>query len=211
MRAVFLYGGKMKLIIASNNKHKISEITAMLGSRFGQVLGMAEAGLEVDVDEDRPTLEGNARKKAEEVFSAADAAGLLSPGDGVLADDTGLLVDALDGAPGVRSARFATDGHDDAANRAKLLRELDGVPEEKRGAHFATAMVLIRKDEPDIEAVGRVYGIITTEERGDGGFGYDSLFFYEPAGKTFAEMNAEEKNGVSHRRNALVLVEAALR
>lgn len=200
----------MKLIIASNNRHKISEIRAMLGARFEQVLGMAEAGLIVDVDEDRPTLEGNARKKAEEIFAAADAAGLLSPGDGILADDTGLLVDALDGAPGVRSARYATEGHDDAANRAKLLFELYGLPFEKRGAHFATAMVLIRKDEPDIEAVGRVYGFITEDERGEGGFGYDSLFFYEPAGKTFAEMDADEKNGVSHRRNALAMVLAAL-
>ena len=200
----------MKLIIASNNKHKIEEIRAMLGSRFACVQGMAEAGLFVDVDEDRPTLEGNARKKAEEIFLIADRAGLLSRGDAILADDTGLLVDALDGAPGVRSARYATDGHDDAANRAKLLKELDGVPYEKRGAHFATAMVLKRKDEPDIEAVGRVYGVITEDERGENGFGYDSLFYYEPVGKTFAEMNAEEKNGVSHRKNALSLVLAAL-
>ena len=198
----------MKLIIASNNRHKIEEIKAMLGEKFERVLGMAEAGLFVDVDEDRPTLEGNARKKAEEIFKAADEAGLLQCGDGVLADDTGLLVDALGGAPGVRSARYATDGHDDKANREKLLKELGDT--EDRAAHFATAMVLLRKDMREIEAVGRVYGVIGFEERGDNGFGYDSLFYYPQFGKTFAEMTAEEKNLVSHRRNALTMTLAAM-
>lgn len=200
----------MKLIIASNNKHKIEEIKAMLGVRFEKVLGMREAGLELEVDENAETLEGNARKKAYEVFDLADSMGLMEEGDAVLADDTGLLVDALDGAPGVRSARYATEGHDDAANREKLIRELDGVPYEKRTAHFATAMVLRTKGAPDIEATGRVFGVIIDEERGDNGFGYDPLFMYEPAGKTFAEMDASEKNLVSHRKNALSLVLAAL-
>lgn len=200
----------MKLIIASNNRHKIDEIKAMLGHRFSAVLGMREAGLELEVEENADTLEGNARKKAKEVFALADSMGLLGSGDAVLADDTGLLVDVLNGAPGVRSARYATEGHDDAANRAKLLWELNGVPERERGAHFATAMVLVRKDDTDIEATGRVYGRITEDERGENGFGYDSLFFYEPMGKTFAEMDADEKNAVSHRKNALELVLAAL-
>ena len=200
----------MKLIIASNNRHKIEEIKAMLGAKFGLVQGMAEAGINIEVEENSPTLQGNARKKAEEIFAAADSMGLLSPGDGVLADDTGLLVDALDGAPGVRSARYATDGHDDAANRAKLLLELGDTPDEARAAHFATAMVLKRKDAPEIEAVGRVHGFITRKERGENGFGYDSLFFYPPFDKTFAELTAEEKNQVSHRKNALELVLAAL-
>ena len=184
----------MKLIIASNNAHKIEEIKAMLGQKFDKVLGMAEAGLDVDVDEDRPTLEGNARKKADEVFASADKLGLLCPG----------------GAPGVRSARYATDGHDDAANRKKLLRELAETPDEARAAHFATAMALLRKGLPEIEAVGRVHGFITREEMGENGFGYDSLFFYPPMNKTFAQMTAEEKNTVSHRKNALSLVLAAL-
>ena len=200
----------MKLIIASNNKHKIEEIKAILGVRFDTVMGQREAGLELEVDEDAPTLEGNARKKACEVFALADSLGKLEDGDGVLADDTGLLVDALDGAPGVRSARYASDGHDDTANRNKLLSEMKDVPQAERGAHFATAMVLKRKGDTDIEATGRVFGRITEDERGDNGFGYDSLFYYEPAGKTFAEMTAEEKNGVSHRKNALALVLAAL-
>lgn len=200
----------MKLIIASNNRHKIEEIKAMLGVRFDTVLGQREAGLELEVDENADTLEGNAEKKAAEVYALADSMGLLENGDAVLADDTGLLVDALGGAPGVHSARYATEGHDDAANRKKLLEELRGVPEEARGAHFATAMVLKIKGENDIEATGRVFGVITEEERGENGFGYDSLFFYEPMGKTFAEMDADEKNAVSHRKNALALVLAAL-
>ena len=200
----------MKLIIASNNAHKIEEIKAILGCRFDSVLGMREAGLELEVDENAETLEGNARKKAREVFALADSLGLMGSGDAVLADDTGLLVDALNGAPGVRSARYAAEGHDDAANRAKLLWELKGVPEKERGAHFATAMVLARKDDTDIEATGRVFGRITEDERGENGFGYDSLFYYEPAGMTFAEMDPDEKNAVSHRKNALELLLAAL-
>ena len=200
----------MKLIIASNNRHKIEEIKAMLGVRFESVMGMREAGLELEVDENAETLEGNARKKAGEVYALADSMGLLNDGDAVLADDTGLLVGALFGAPGVHSARFATDGHDDSANRAKLLYEMREVPDAERDAHFATAMVLKIKGEKDIEATGRVYGRIIREERGENGFGYDSLFYYEPFGKTFAEMDADEKNSVSHRKNALALVLAAL-
>ena len=200
----------MKLIIASNNRHKIEEIKAILGVRFDTVLGQREAGLELEVDENASTLEGNAEKKAREVFALAESKGVLEPGDAVLADDTGLLVDALNGAPGVRSARYATEGHDDAANREKLLRELKNVPDEDRGAHFATAMAIIIKGEPMIAATGRVYGRITREEMGEGGFGYDSLFWYEPAGMTFAQMSAEAKNQVSHRKNALELVLAAL-
>ena len=200
----------MKLIIASNNRHKIDEIKAILGVRFDTVMGQREAGLELEVEENAETLEGNAEKKAREVFALADEKGLLETGDAVLADDTGLLVDALNGAPGVRSARYATEGHDDAANREKLLGEMENVPDDDRGAHFATAMALMIKGEPMIAATGRVYGRITRNEMGEGGFGYDSLFWYEPAGQTFAQMSAEAKNQVSHRKNALELVLAAL-
>ncbi len=198
----------MKLIIASNNAHKVDEIRQILKGCFTQISTLAEAGLDIDVVEDRDTLCGNAHKKAAEVFAALE--GRLSHGDGVLADDTGLLVDALNGAPGVYSARYAGEGHDDVANRAKLLAELAATPMCERTAHFATAMSLIRVGYGDIEATGRVYGRILTSERGTGGFGYDSLFYYEPLGKTFAEMTAEEKNSLSHRKNALSLVLAAL-
>lgn len=193
----------MRLVIASNNKNKIREIREILDHRFDEVLSMREAGLELDVVEDADSFLGNARKKAVE-------ASLLLPGDTVLADDSGLCVDALGGAPGVYSARYAGKGHDDAANRKKLLEALEGVPEEKRGAHFACAMVLAVNGTPEVEAVGKVDGRIMFEERGENGFGYDSLFYYEPFAMSFAELDAERKNSVSHRHNALMMLLTAL-
>ncbi|MCH5278218.1 MAG: RdgB/HAM1 family non-canonical purine NTP pyrophosphatase [Christensenellaceae bacterium] len=193
----------MRLIIASNNANKVREIKEILGARFDEVLSMREAGIVLDVDEDADTFMGNARKKAEAVRQ-------LAPSDAVLADDSGLCVDALNGAPGVYSARYAGDGHDDAENRKKLLNALADVPFEDRGAHFACAMVLLGENIDDIEAYGRVDGKIMLEERGENGFGYDSLFLYEPFGLSFAEIDAERKNAVSHRRNALMLVLSAL-
>ena len=193
----------MRLVIASNNKHKIREIEEILGSRFEEVLSMREAGLELDVVEDADSFIGNARKKALEASE-------LLPGDAVLADDSGLCVDALGGAPGVYSARYAGEGHDDVANRKKLLEALKDVPEERRGAHFACAMVLAVNGRSEAEALGKAEGRILFEERGENGFGYDSLFFYEPFGLSFAEIDAERKNSVSHRHNALMLLLAAL-
>ena len=127
----------MRLVIASNNKNKVREIKEILGDRFDAVIPMREAGIELDVVEDADSFMGNARKKA------VEAAALL-PDDAVLADDSGLCVDALGGAPGVYSARYAGEGHDDAANRKKLLEALSDVPFSERNAHFACAMVLIR-------------------------------------------------------------------
>ncbi len=194
----------MRLVIASNNKNKVREIKEILGDRFDVVIPMREAGIELDVVEDADSFMGNARKKA------VEAAALL-PDDAVLADDSGLCVDALGGAPGVYSARYAGEGHDDAANRKKLLEELSDVPFSERNAHFACAMVLIRPGCGEINAYGRVDGKILFEERGENGFGYDSLFLYEPENLSFAEIDAERKNAVSHRRNALMLVLAALK
>lgn len=194
----------MKLVIASNNKNKVREIKEILGDRFDAVIPMREAGIELDVVEDADSFMGNARKKA------VEAAALL-PDDAVLADDSGLCVDALGGAPGVYSARYAGEGHDDAANRKKLLEALSDVPFSERNAHFACAMVLIRPGCGEINAYGRVDGKIMFEERGENGFGYDSLFLYEPENLSFAEIDAERKNAVSHRRNALMLVLAALK
>lgn len=194
----------MRLVIASNNKNKVREIKEILGDRFDAVIPMREAGIELDVVEDADSFMGNARKKA------VEAAALL-PDDAVLADDSGLCVDALGGAPGVYSARYAGEGHDDAANRKKLLEELSDVPFSERNAHFACAMVLIRPGCGEINAYGRVDGKIMFEERGENGFGYDSLFLYEPENLSFAEIDAERKNAVSHRRNALMLVLAALK
>ena len=194
----------MRLVIASNNKNKVREIKEILGDRFDAVIPMREAGIELDVVEDADSFMGNARKKA------VEAAALL-PDDAVLADDSGLCVDALGGAPGVYSARYAGEGHDDAANRKKLLEALRDVPFSERNAHFACAMVLLRPGCGEINAYGRVDGKILFEERGENGFGYDSLLLYEPENLSFAEIDAERKNAVSHRRNALMLVLAALK
>ena len=193
----------MKLIIASNNAGKIREIKEILGSHFDGVLSAREAGADIDPEENADSFMGNALIKAK-------AYAELFPDDAVLADDSGLCVDALNGAPGIYSARFAGEGHNDEANKKKLLEEMKDVPFEKRNAHFACAMALIRGGKADIEALGRVDGKIMFTERGENGFGYDPLFLYEPTGLSFAEMDAESKNAVSHRHNALMLVLAAL-
>lgn len=186
----------MKLIIASNNAHKVSEIKAILGCFYDEILSLREAGIDMDVVEDANTFEGNALKKAREVFAVADA-------DAVLSDDSGLMVDALGGAPGVYSARYAGEGHDDAANNAKLLDALRDVPGEKRTARFRTSVALIRRGMPAVTANGSVEGRILRSSQGENGFGYDPLFYYEPLKKSFAQLTPEEKNSVSHRRRAL--------
>ena len=186
----------MKLIIASNNAHKVSEIKAILGCFYDEILFLREAGIDMDVVEDEDTFEGNALKKAREVFAVADA-------DAVLSDDSGLMVDALGGAPGVYSARYAGEGHDDAANNAKLLDALKDVPGEKRTARFRTSVALIRRGMPAVTADGSVEGVILRSPQGENGFGYDPLFYYEPLKKSFAQLTPEEKNSVSHRRRAL--------
>lgn len=186
----------MKLIIASNNAHKVSEIKAILGCFYDEILSLREAGIDMDVVEDADTFEGNALKKAKEVFAVVDA-------DAVLSDDSGLMVDALGGAPGVYSARYAGEGHDDAANNAKLLDALRDVPDEKRTARFCTSVALIRRGMPAVTANGNVEGVILHSPQGENGFGYDPLFYYEPLKKSFAQLTPEEKNSVSHRRRAL--------
>ena len=186
----------MKLIIASNNAHKVSEIKAILGCFYDEILSLREAGIDMDVVEDANTFESNALKKAREVFAVADA-------DAVLSDDSGLMVDALGGAPGVYSARYAGEGHDDAANNAKLLDALKDVPGEKRTARFCTSVALIRKGMPAVTADGSVEGRILRSPQGENGFGYDPLFYYEPLKKSFAQLTPEEKNSVSHRKRAL--------
>lgn len=188
----------MDLLIASNNRHKAAEIKAILAGRFGCIMTLEEAGIEIDVVEDGDTFAENAVKKAHTVFEAANV-------EAVLADDSGLMVDALGGAPGVHSARFAdmARGHDDAANRRKLLDVMKDVPEDARGARFVTTLALTRRGKEDMLAEGFVEGRILFAPRGHNGFGYDPLFYYGPLQRSFAELSAEEKNEVSHRRRAL--------
>ncbi len=182
----------MRLVLATRNPGKVAELAARLDGLGVDLVSAADLAAPLVV-EDAPTLRGNAEKKARALFAHA--------GLPALADDTGLEVDALDGAPGVRSARFAGDAADDEANRRKLLADLAGAP--ARTARFRTVLAYV--DGAGVHFFdGVCEGLIATEEVGTGGFGYDSLF--RPAdgdGRTFAEMTADEKNRISHRGRAL--------
>lgn len=180
-----------KIIFATNNAHKLSEVQALLGDRF-RLVTLAECGITEEIPEDAPTLEGNALQKARYVHERT--------GEDCFADDTGLEVDALDGAPGVHSARYATDGHDFAANNRLLLSNL--AEKTERSAHFRTVIALIL-DGREYLFEGRVEGRIAESEAGCGGFGYDPLFVPDGFDRTFAEMTADEKNAISHRGRAV--------
>ena len=181
-----------RLAFASGNQHKVAEIAAMLRPRGWEVVPLA-----LTVDEDAPTFAGNAEKKAR---AALAASGLPS-----LADDSGLEVDALDGAPGVWSARYAGEPCDDGANNSKLLGALAGVPAARRTARFRCALVFVDGDGTRLSADGSCEGHIGEAPRGAGGFGYDPLFLIDgdARGRTMAELLPDEKNHISHRARAL--------
>lgn len=189
-----------RIVLASNNPHKVGELKAMLEPLGYEVLSLGEAGLSVEVEEDQDSFEGNARKKAVEILAHLPEA--LRKDAYVLADDTGLSVDILDGAPGVYSARYAGEGLGDAANNEKLLEELKGTLPMERTARFITALVLLGADM-DLTVFGEAEGVILTAQSGEGGFGYDGLFHSKDLGKSFAAAAPEEKNRVSHRGRAL--------
>lgn len=187
-----------RIIIATNNEHKADEISHVLGMDGLEFVTMAEAGVHSDPEEDADTFLGNARIKAQAAHEASGHAA-------VLADDSGLEVDALDCAPGVFSSRFAGEDGNDAANNALLLEKLEGVPDDERTARFVCTLVLIDEDGAEKVARGSVEGKIGYEERGEEGFGYDPLFYpdeYDGA-MTFAEVPQAEKNLISHRARAL--------
>ena len=183
----------MKLVIASNNKGKIREYKQILEKHGYEVMSQSEAGLSLDVEETGTTFAENSALKARAAYKELGCA--------VLADDSGLCVDALDGAPGIFSARFSGVHGDDAANNRLLLEKLEG--HEDRGAHYTCAMVLARPDGSVVEAEGYLYGEIAREEAGSNGFGYDPLFYLPERGCTTAQISSEEKNAISHRANAL--------
>lgn len=194
----------MKLIIATNNAHKAQEIRQILAGSFSALDTLREAGLAIEVVEDGATFAENAVKKAEQVLAAA-------PGyDAALSDDSGLAVDALGGAPGVYSARYAGPQHDDADNNRKLMADMAGVPDGQRGCRFVCAVALARRGRPTVTAEGACEGVLLRAPRGENGFGYDPYFYYPPAGRTFAELTGETKNAVSHRRRALESLRALL-
>ena len=181
----------MNLIFATNNRHKLTEVNQILGDTI-RLTTLAECGITEDIPETSPTIEGNALQKARYVWERT--------GRNCFADDTGLEVDALDGAPGVHSARYATDGHDFEANVTLLLRNLEGV--ECRSAQFRTVVALI-VDGREYIFEGVVRGRITCERHGEGGFGYDPVFVPDGEELTFAEMTPEAKNAISHRGRAM--------
>jgi XTP/dITP diphosphohydrolase len=183
-----------KIVIATNNRHKIEEIRAILRSLPYQVLTASDFPSFPDPDEDGATLEDNARIKAVAVLRAT--------GDWALADDSGLEVDALNGAPGIISARFAGPGCTFADNNRKLLELMKNVPEEQRGARFRCVTALAKSDDDVILFSGEIRGVITREERGSGGFGYDPVFFVPELSCTFAEASPKDKNRISHRGRA---------
>ncbi len=193
----------MRLVLASANPDKAAEISAILTAAVpGLELAPRPAGV-ADVDETGTTLLENARLKAAAIAAAT--------GEAAVADDTGLAVDALDGAPGVYSARFAGEGATYADNVAKLLKELDGVAPDGRTARFETVALVRWPDGREVAASGAVVGVIATEARGDGGFGYDPIFVPgEGDGRTFAELRPEEKHALSHRGRAFRALAAEL-
>ena len=186
----------MTLVFASNNAHKLAEVRQIMPEGV-EVLSLHEIGFEQEIDETGTTLEENSAIKAEAVYNW-----ILDNGqwtiDGVFADDTGLEIDALDGKPGVYTARWAGEP---AANRAKALRELEG--KTNRGAQFRTVITFIKANGDRFAVSGIVRGRIAEEEYGQGGFGYDPVFIPEGYDKTFGELPAEVKNQISHRSRAL--------
>jgi XTP/dITP diphosphohydrolase len=188
----------MQLVFATNNAHKLSEVRAILKGRI-EVLSLRDIGCDVDIPETADTLEGNAHLKAAYISAHY--------GLDCFADDTGLEVEALHGAPGVRSARYAGEGHDSEANMKKLLENLAG--NNNRRAQFRTVVSLILHGEEHLFE-GKVSGTIRTVRSGAGGFGYDPLFQPDGHDRTFAELTTEEKNRISHRGRAMKALAAWL-
>ncbi len=193
-----------RIIFASNNKSKIAEVKKILSDY--ELLSLSEIGFKDDIEENGMTLEENAKIKASAVRVYALSKSLNLP---VLADDTGLCVNALNGAPGVFSARYAGVYGDNDRNIAKVLKDLEDFSD--RSANFTCVMALIDKNEKWIICEGKAEGKILTERKGTNGFGYDSIFYSYEASKTFAEISEEEKNKISHRAKALVKLKTMLK
>ena len=184
----------MKVILASKNQHKLTELSAILSQLGFEIALESEYGLDIDVEETGTTFEENSFLKADAVMKAS--------GLPVLADDSGLMVDALDGAPGVYSARY---GHkaSDKERTAYLLENMKDVPEERRGAKFVCVITCLFPDGRKIAARGECPGVIARAPHGENGFGYDPVFYLPELGMTYAELPSEQKNAISHRARAL--------
>lgn len=198
---------KKKIVLSSGNKNKVKEIKNILKDMDFDVISKDDLGfIDFDVIEDKETLEDNAYKKAFELKELIDKSfqdKIFTSSIMVLADDTGLFVDALNGEPGVYSARYAGEQASYQNNNKLLLEKLSNVPMEKRTAKFKTVIVIIRENNKLLIAEGICNGKIAFEPRGKNGFGYDPLFIVDGTNKTFSEMSDEEKNLISHRAKAI--------
>lgn len=183
----------MDIIVATNNQGKVKEIKNILAPH--NVMSQSEAGIDLEVEETGETFADNAFLKARSLKQYTNAA--------IIADDSGLMVDYLNGEPGVYSARYAGDNTTPEQGMDKLLKNLDGVPFEDRTAHFVSVIAFIMPDGTEYSFEGTCDGYITNIKKGDNGFGYDPIFYYPPLEKTFSEMTDEEKNSVSHRSVAI--------
>ena len=186
----------MKVVLASKNKHKLVEISKIT-EKFGfELVLQSELGIDIDVEETGTTFEENSFIKAEAVMKAT--------GLPALADDSGIAVDALNGEPGIYSARYGFDDSlDDWGRLLLLLKNTEHVPDGQRQAQFVCVITMVTPDGKVIQARGEIHGELLREARGENGFGYDPIFYYPPAGMSTAEMSPEDKNKVSHRANAL--------
>ena len=186
----------MKVVLASKNKHKLVEISKIT-EKFGiELVLQSELGVDIDVEETGTTFEENSFLKAEAVMKAT--------GLPALADDSGIAVDALNGEPGVYSARYGFDDSlDDWGRLLLLLKNTEHVPDGQRQAQFVCVITMVTPEGQTIQARGEIHGELLWEARGENGFGYDPIFYYPPFGKTTAEMSPEDKNQVSHRGQAL--------
>ena len=186
----------MKIVLASKNQHKLVEISKIT-EKFGMELVLqSQLGIDLDVEENGSTFEENSLIKAEAVMKAT--------GLPALADDSGIAVDALNGEPGIYSARYGFDETlDDWGRLELLLKNTEHVPDGQRQAQFVCVITMVTPEGQVIQARGEIHGELTRQPRGENGFGYDPIFYYPPLGKTTAELSPEEKNQVSHRANAL--------
>ncbi len=191
-----------KLIFATGNEGKMKEIRMILGDLDYEILSMKEAGIDVDIVEDGKTFEENAIIKATEISKIAGCI--------VLADDSGLEVDAMDKMPGIYSARYLGEDTPYSIKNQTIIDNLAGLPDEKRTARFVCAIAAAFPDGSVVTKRGTIEGIIGYEERGENGFGYDPIFFVPEYGKTTAELSPEEKNAISHRGKALEMIKEVL-
>ena len=186
----------MKVVLASKNRHKLEEISKITEKFDIELVLQSELGIDIDVEETGTTFEENSFLKADAVMKAS--------GLPALADDSGIAVDALNGEPGVYSARYGFDvSLDDWGRLELLLKNTENVPDGQRQAQFVCVITMVTPEGLTIQARGEIHGELTREARGENGFGYDPIFYYPPLGKTTAELSPAEKNQVSHRANAL--------